>query len=117
MKTVVVSLLAAALLFGTAHSLKCYVCASTTGSCNTQGTCAAGEVYCASATLTSGSSTTIAKACMASCTAGSGTVSGVTGTVSCCQQDLCNGANSVKINYAMVFLAAGISALLLKGGL
>ncbi|XP_078541509.1 uncharacterized protein LOC144826922 [Lissotriton helveticus] len=118
MKAVVISLLAAALLFGTAHSLKCYVCAAASGSCNTQTTCGgSADKYCATLAATSGSSTVVTNFCAITCNPGTTTLGGATSRLSCCQTDLCNGATSMKISYTMLFFAAGISALFLKGGL
>ncbi|XP_078542500.1 uncharacterized protein LOC144828294 [Lissotriton helveticus] len=150
MKAVVFSILAAVLLFGTAHSLKCYVCPQTTGSCDTQSTCAAGsDKYCNSMILTSGSTTTVLKVCSAACTSSSSTLGSGTLTYSCCQTDLGNGATSgttsrattrttigattrttigatstrnsvetsMEISYTLHFLVAGISTILLKGGI
>ncbi|XP_069478102.1 lymphocyte antigen 6E-like isoform X2 [Ambystoma mexicanum] len=119
MKVLLGALLTAAVLLGTVHSLKCYTCAATTNiaDCNAISTCTSGSASCMKVEATSGGLTAISKSCVLECTEGSVSTGGVSGSVHCCNTDLCNGAASVKISPAVLSLAAGVSVILLRAAL
>ncbi|KAM9308480.1 ly6/PLAUR domain-containing protein 2-like [Gastrophryne carolinensis] len=114
-------LLLAALCLGTASSLQCYTCImpSSSSQCTTTATCASGQNYCqtVSASVAGVSVTGSLKSCESSCTPGSTNTMGVSGTVSCCQTDLCNGANNIRSGSAVLFLALAAIVTLLSGSL
>ncbi|KAJ1195830.1 hypothetical protein NDU88_005098 [Pleurodeles waltl] len=116
MKAVFCSLLAAALLVGTGHALKCYTCSGATSNTEcVEQTCSTGlDSYCRSTYASGYGVSAMSKICASSCTAGSDTVLGVTSKVTCCTTDLCNGAPSARTSYTLLSLAAGISALLVR---
>ncbi|XP_069478091.1 toxin S6C6-like isoform X2 [Ambystoma mexicanum] len=119
MKVLVGALLTAAVLLGTAHSLQCYTCTAVTNNadCRTTTTCSTEESYCFKIHSTVGEITSIFKGCEATCTEVSTSVRGISTSTNCCSTDLCNGATSARVSYAMLTLAAGACALLLKAGL
>ncbi|KAJ1195820.1 hypothetical protein NDU88_005088 [Pleurodeles waltl] len=119
MKGLLGGLLALALLVGAAHSLKCYTCDAelTTAACNTPTTCPAGSQYCMKVVASVTGVSAVSKSCAPDCTEGSVSAQGSSGSVFCCKSDLCNGASSARMSYTLLSLAAGISALLVKGAL
>ncbi|XP_078541508.1 lymphocyte antigen 6E-like [Lissotriton helveticus] len=117
MKAVWGCLLAAVLLVGTGHALKCYLCSGsvTNANCKTSSTCPTGSAsYCKSVYASGSGIANIYKTCESSCSPGSDSFLGVTTTTTCCSSDECNGANSVKISYTLLSLAAAISALVVR---
>ncbi|XP_069478096.1 three-finger toxin MALT0070C-like isoform X7 [Ambystoma mexicanum] len=118
MKVLVGALLTAAVLLGTAHSLQCYTCLGSTNfaGCPTI-TCPPGPASCISIYLTVGGESSYGKGCEETCTESTITEAGVTTSTKCCSTDLCNGAPSARASYAMLTLAAGACALLLRAGL
>ncbi|KAJ1195827.1 hypothetical protein NDU88_005095 [Pleurodeles waltl] len=124
------SLLAAALLVGLAHALKCHNCVSTQGDCNTPNDCPADQNnYCFKFVGTNqlAGITTIVKGCNATCQAASATLQGISGSVSCCTTNLCNGEGasavttakpngvpSVRVSYTVLYATVGVTALLLR---
>ncbi|KAJ1195831.1 hypothetical protein NDU88_005099 [Pleurodeles waltl] len=116
MKSVLGSLLAAALLVGTGHALKCYSCTGATSNTGcTEETCPTGmDSYCMSIYASGSGVSLMTKSCSPTCVAASTTVGGATAKTTCCNTDLCNGASNAKISYTLLSLAAGISALVVR---
>ncbi|XP_057216953.1 CD59 glycoprotein-like [Triplophysa rosa] len=85
-------------LFTGGHSLKCYSCRDTSGSCSTQTTCSMNDTTCASATvvgtLDGNTVTTKFKDCYSPQACGNGSLNlGVLKSavsMQCCNTDLCN---------------------------
>ncbi|OCT77253.1 hypothetical protein XELAEV_18032452mg, partial [Xenopus laevis] len=102
--------------------LKCYTCTSATSNsnCMTQTNCTATDTSCqtflGSVSVLGVSATSITKTCTTSCTAGGTSFAGVTGSVSCCNTDLCNvsGANGVKYSFPALGLSLGFLLVLLR---
>uniref|UniRef100_A0A6I8PP56 Lymphocyte antigen 6E n=1 Tax=Xenopus tropicalis TaxID=8364 RepID=A0A6I8PP56_XENTR len=123
MAALYVSLLLAALCIGTAVPLKCYTCTgeSSNANCLNQTNCSDIDTSCqtfvASISLFGVSAKSITKSCTPSCTPGGASFAGATGTVSCCNTDLCNisGAPGVKYSYPALGLSLGFLLVLLRG--
>ncbi|XP_056121648.1 ly6/PLAUR domain-containing protein 2 [Rhinichthys klamathensis goyatoka] len=83
------------------YSLKCYSCTSLSGSCEVkEQTCPGGVSQCSSTTgeqsIGSSKVSVIIKGCSSECVPGTLTLpAGGTGTMSCCNTDLCNAADGV----------------------
>ncbi|XP_077098193.1 ly6/PLAUR domain-containing protein 2-like isoform X3 [Siphateles boraxobius] len=78
------------------YSLKCYSCTLVTD-CAKVETCAAEVSKCSSTKIGSSISflKTTTKGCASECVSGTVTTAGVTTTTTCCDTDLCNGADGV----------------------
>ncbi|KAJ1195825.1 hypothetical protein NDU88_005093 [Pleurodeles waltl] len=113
------SLLAAALLVGLARALTCHNCVSTTqADCNTPSVCSAGQTYCFKFVgLTDIAGSLTLKGCNSTCREGPVNANGISGIFSCCTTNRCNGdangAPGVRISYAALYAAVGVTALLL----
>ncbi|XP_030075609.1 lymphocyte antigen 6E [Microcaecilia unicolor] len=121
MRTFLLPLLAAALCLHTAHALKCYTCvgAEKNSDCLKESTCTVLDKYCMTMVGTASGKTTIIKQCLPLCEPGKGESHGLSGTMSCCQSDLCNvsGAMSVRISFLTLVFSVGFVGTLLRGGL
>uniref|UniRef100_A0A6I8QZ65 UPAR/Ly6 domain-containing protein n=1 Tax=Xenopus tropicalis TaxID=8364 RepID=A0A6I8QZ65_XENTR len=97
--------------------LKCYRCVGATSNadCQTQTDCGPNDAYCMTVVASVSGKTAIGKSCTPSCTPGSASTGGVTGTISCCKTDLCNGATGVKYSYPALGLSLGFLLVLLRG--
>ncbi|XP_078542483.1 lymphocyte antigen 6E-like [Lissotriton helveticus] len=119
MKAALCSILVAALLVGTANSLTCYGCTSKMN-CFDEKICADNEKYCVTNVTMNGNDLLIRKYCSTSCVPTTACTGGPgLHEYHCCENNYCNfsGATSVKTNYAMLWVAAGVSAFLLRAGL
>ncbi|XP_031760364.1 lymphocyte antigen 6E-like isoform X1 [Xenopus tropicalis] len=119
MAALYVSLLLAALCIGTVVPLKCYTClsAASNADCKTQTDCGPNDAYCQTVVGSVSGKKAIGKYCTPSCTPGSSSFAGITGTVSCCKTNLCNtsGAPGVKYSYPALGLSLGFLLVLLRG--
>ncbi|XP_029448024.1 lymphocyte antigen 6E-like isoform X2 [Rhinatrema bivittatum] len=108
-----------------AQALKCHTCnlADSNSKCMTETTCPSADTHCLTAVGTASvgsiTATVITKECAAACTAGAHTYGGITGTVSCCESDLCNvsGATGVKLSSLALLVPAGFVLSLLRAAL
>ncbi|XP_063306307.1 lymphocyte antigen 6E-like [Pelobates fuscus] len=127
MDTIKIIVVLTTLCIGTAMSLQCYTCTGQTSNANcitTTTNCTTGQTYCMTTSASAGvggvSFASITKTCAAACTAVSaGSSSLVSGSVSCCNTDLCNtsGATSIKSGVTILALTAGLILALLKNSL
>ncbi|XP_069077322.1 lymphocyte antigen 6E-like [Pleurodeles waltl] len=117
MKAAVGSLLLVAVLAGTGYSLRCFSCTTTSESCSAVVNCQQSEEFCVSNVTTSGNNRMVTKHCSTTCGCNNGATNQL--LFHCCKEDFCNdsGASSVKTNYAMLSVAVGVSAFLLRAGL
>ncbi|KAL7864064.1 hypothetical protein AOLI_G00154840 [Acnodon oligacanthus] len=102
-----------ALAQGSANGKTCYTCVGA--DCTGTVSCEGDEDHCVSTTVTAGDTQKMMKGCASRslCTAGVATLqtAGVTGSVSCCEGDLCNGAEGVKLSL-LIMLVPLISSIL-----
>ncbi|XP_063309042.1 ly6/PLAUR domain-containing protein 2-like [Pelobates fuscus] len=148
MDTIKIIVVLTTLCIGTAMSLQCYTCTGQTSNANcitTTTNCTTGQTYCMTTSASAGvgkilntylyrkactpfqilpfcgiSFASITKTCAAGCTAVSaGSSSLVSGSVSCCNTDLCNtsGATSIKSGVTILAVTAGLILALLKNSL
>nr|XP_033785361.1 uncharacterized protein LOC117353496 [Geotrypetes seraphini] len=120
MRTSLLFLLAAVLSLHLAHALKCYTCieAEKSSDCRTESTCSILDKHCGTLVTSAFGKISIYKQCMPICEPGSGELAGKTGTLSCCQSDLCNSAvTGVKISYLLLLVSVGFVGTLLRAGL
>ncbi|KAL6483692.1 hypothetical protein MHYP_G00085640 [Metynnis hypsauchen] len=95
-----------ALSQGSENGHKCYTCVGD--NCTGTVSCEGDEDRCVSTTVTAGDAQKMMKGCASRsfCTAGVSTLqtAGVTGSVSCCEGDLCNGAEGVKLSLLIMLV-------------
>ncbi|KAL6483683.1 hypothetical protein MHYP_G00085550 [Metynnis hypsauchen] len=88
----------AVLPFGSLNGKKCYTC--TDNDCRGNVSCEGDQDHCVSATAIVSGIRVVAKGCVSGslCTAAASTMqaAGITGSVSCCEGDLCNGSEEAK---------------------
>ncbi|XP_036418612.1 ly6/PLAUR domain-containing protein 3-like [Colossoma macropomum] len=103
----------AALPFGSLNGKKCYTCVNN--DCTGTVSCEGDEDQCVSATATVSGVEVKVKGCASRslCTADASSMqtAGVTGSVSCCEGNLCNSAEGVKLSL-LIMLAHLISSIL-----
>ncbi|XP_017537027.1 urokinase plasminogen activator surface receptor-like [Pygocentrus nattereri] len=96
-----------------ANGHKCYICDGD--DCTGTVSCEGDEDRCVITTATAGDSQKMMKGCASSklCTAGVSAlqIAGVTGSVSCCEGNLCNSAEGVKLSL-LIMLVPLISSIL-----
>ncbi|XP_029448020.1 lymphocyte antigen 6E-like [Rhinatrema bivittatum] len=121
MRTVLLSLLAAALCLHAVHSLQCYTCiaAEKNSDCLTKTECESNENYCMTVVASVSGSTGIVKQCVRDCTPAESSQGNTKASVSCCREDLCNksGAASAKLSSLALLVPAGLVLSLLRAGL
>ncbi|KAL7859156.1 hypothetical protein SRHO_G00143030 [Serrasalmus rhombeus] len=103
----------AALPFGSPNGKTCYTCVNN--DCRGTVSCEGDQDHCVSTTVTAGNTQVTAKGCVSRslCTVDSSSMkaAGVTGSVSCCEGDLCNTAEGVKLSL-LIMVAPLISSTL-----
>uniref|UniRef100_A0A3B4D155 UPAR/Ly6 domain-containing protein n=1 Tax=Pygocentrus nattereri TaxID=42514 RepID=A0A3B4D155_PYGNA len=103
----------AALPFGSPNGKTCYTCVND--DCRGTVSCEGDQDRCVSTTVTAGNTQVTGKGCVSRslCTADSSSMkaAGVTGSVSCCEGDLCNTAEGVKLSL-LIMVAPLISSTL-----
>ncbi|XP_036418611.1 ly6/PLAUR domain-containing protein 3-like [Colossoma macropomum] len=103
----------AALPFGSPNGKKCYTCVNN--DCTGTVSCLGGEDQCVSATATASGVQVTMKGCASRslCTADASSMqaAGITGSVSCCEGNLCNSAEGVKLSL-LIMLVPLISSVL-----
>ncbi|XP_030046089.1 lymphocyte antigen 6E [Microcaecilia unicolor] len=121
MRTVLLSLLAAALCLHTAHSLQCYTCfeIEEKSICSTITHCSSDGQYCLTNVTSVSGKTVITKQCVTVCTPVETENKGTKISNSSFQTDLCNynGAKSVRISYLTLLISVGFVSSLLRAGL
>ncbi|KAL7859158.1 hypothetical protein SRHO_G00143050 [Serrasalmus rhombeus] len=102
----------AALPFGSSNGKKCYMCIDN--DCSGTVSCEGDQDRCISATATASGVQVAMKGCVSRnlCTdASSMQAAGVTGSVSCCEGNLCNGAEGVKLSLLIMLVPLIFSTL------
>ncbi|KAL7864065.1 hypothetical protein AOLI_G00154850 [Acnodon oligacanthus] len=103
----------AVLAFGSPNGKKCYTC--TDNECRATVSCEGDEDRCISATATAGGVQVAMKGCVSRnfCTgdASSMEAAGITGSVSCCEGNLCNSAEGVKLSLLIMLTPLIFSTL------
>ncbi|XP_036448316.1 phospholipase A2 inhibitor and Ly6/PLAUR domain-containing protein-like [Colossoma macropomum] len=98
---------------GSPNDNKCYTCVAD--DCTGTVSCEGDEDHCISTTVTAGDTKKMMKGCASRslCTAGVSTLqaAGVTGSLSCCEGNLCNSAEGVKLSL-LIMLVPLISSIL-----
>ncbi|XP_069477841.1 lymphocyte antigen 6E-like [Ambystoma mexicanum] len=132
MKTLLLTLVGAALCVGLADSRACYSCTAAMSdmSCKTIKNCSSNEDYCSTTVGSFLSLTWVTKDCASSCINGHQNLMIANATEGCCDRDLCNdwllgdansgfpfsGATSMKINALVPLALVAFLAALLKMG-
>ncbi|KAL6483685.1 hypothetical protein MHYP_G00085570 [Metynnis hypsauchen] len=103
----------AVLPLGSLNGNKCYTC--TDNDCRATVSCEGDEDHCLSATATAGGVQVAVKGCVSRnlCTAEESSMqaAGITGSVSCCEGNLCNGAEGVKLSLLIMLVPLIFSTL------
>uniref|UniRef100_A0A3B4D5A8 UPAR/Ly6 domain-containing protein n=1 Tax=Pygocentrus nattereri TaxID=42514 RepID=A0A3B4D5A8_PYGNA len=99
--------------FGSPNGKKCFMC--TDKDCSGTVSCEGDQDRCVSATVTANGVQVAMKGCVSRnfCTtdASSMQAAGITGSVSCCEGNLCNGAEGVKLSLLIMLVPLIFSTL------